>query len=41
VREFLLKRFLRIFLPFWPIALGLAAAYALLPASLRPPTLSK
>ncbi len=31
VRLFLLKRFLRIFLPYWPIALALAAAYALLP----------
>lgn len=31
VRVFLLKRFLRIFLPYWPIALALAAAYALLP----------
>lgn len=31
VRLFLLKRFLRIFLPYWPIALILAAAYALLP----------
>jgi len=30
-RLFLLKRFLRIFLPYWPIALALAAAYALLP----------
>ena len=28
VRLFLLKRFLRIFLPYWPIALALAAAYA-------------
>lgn len=31
VRLFLIKRFLRIFLPYWPIALVLAAAYALLP----------
>ncbi len=31
VRLFLLKRFLRVFLPYWPIALVLAAAYALLP----------
>ena len=31
VRLFLLKRFLRIFLPYWPSALALAAAYALLP----------
>ena len=31
VRVFLLKRFLRIFLPYWPIALALAAAYSLLP----------
>ena len=31
VRQFLLKRFLRIFLPYWPIALALAAAFALLP----------
>jgi len=31
VRLFLLKRFLRIFLPYWPIALALAAAYMLLP----------
>lgn len=31
VRLFLLKRFLRIFLPYWPIALVLAVAYALFP----------
>jgi exopolysaccharide production protein ExoZ len=31
VRLFLLKRFLRIYLPYWPIALALGAAYALLP----------
>lgn len=31
VRLFLLKRFLRIFLPYWPIALALGVAYALLP----------
>jgi peptidoglycan/LPS O-acetylase OafA/YrhL len=31
VRVFLLKRFLRIYLPYWPIALALGAAYALLP----------
>ena len=31
VRIFLLKRLLRIFLPYWPIALALAAAYAVLP----------
>jgi exopolysaccharide production protein ExoZ len=31
VRLFLLKRFLRIFMPYWPIALALAAAYMLLP----------
>lgn len=31
VRLFLLKRFLRIFLSYWPIPLALAAAYALLP----------
>ena len=30
-RIFLIKRFLRIFLPYWPIALVLGAAYALLP----------
>ena len=33
VRVFLLKRFLRFFLPYWPIDLMLAAAYALLPGS--------
>jgi peptidoglycan/LPS O-acetylase OafA/YrhL len=31
VRIFLLKRFVRIFLPYWPLALILGAAYALLP----------
>ena len=31
VRIFLIKRFLRIFLPYWPIALVLGAAYTLLP----------
>ena len=31
VRLFLLKRFLRIYLPYWPIALALGATYALLP----------
>ncbi|MCS5704708.1 acyltransferase [Synechococcus sp. FGCU-3] len=31
VRLFLLKRFLRIYLPYWPIALVLGASYALLP----------
>ncbi len=30
VRLFLLKRLLRIVLPYWPIALALAAAYMLL-----------
>lgn len=42
VRIFLIKRFLRIFLPYWPIALVLGAAYTLLPglsaaAALLPP----
>lgn len=31
VRLFLIKRFLRIYLPYWPIALALGSAYALLP----------